>query len=154
MGLDLRLLLPLALIVVGLFLFHHESFLGFHPLLKIVGLFFSFLCFTIGLGWLYTVGSEEAQAKLRWENKTFSLKLLDWALIGFILCMLPLFQVLNLPTWMWSLFAIASLISRLVITIIYRQMILKETLEIDYYETLASIALFLILAVVLAAENP
>jgi hypothetical protein len=110
MPLDPRLLIPIALMVAGLFLFHYDFFLENSPLIRISCLFSSFLSLTIGIGWLYTVAS---------PNPT--LKILDWALIGFVLCMMPLFDALGLPPIFWIPLLVSSVIARVIITWIVKR---------------------------------
>lgn len=90
MTLDPRFLIPLALMVAGLLLFHHDVLLeDSPPLFKKSCSFFSFFCLTIGIGWLYTSAHR--------NPKRAVLKILDWALIGFFLCMMSVFEILGLP---------------------------------------------------------
>lgn len=84
-------LLPLALMVAGIFLFNHDLFLEDSLLVVAQSCqCFSFLCLTIGIGWIYT--------SVQGNPKRADLKILDWALIGFFLCIIPIFWLLELPT--------------------------------------------------------
>ena len=90
MGLDPSKILPLVLILTGMLLFFHDRFILSSPLIRIVCQFFSYLLLTIGFGWSYAKAT---------GNPT--LKILDWALVGLILCMMPIFEILSLLPWFW-----------------------------------------------------
>ena len=100
-----RLLLPLALMVAGIFLFHYDVFLeDVPPVMEKSCQFFSFFCLTIGIGWLYTSAHN--------NPKKAVLKILDWALLGLLLCMMPIFDVLGLPPIFWFPLLLGCLFGR------------------------------------------
>lgn len=124
MGLDPRLLLPLALMVAGLLLFHYDLFLDFSPLRELTSKFFSLLFLTIGIGWLYTATIRQAITQTNKESNSFtskqsfkhSLKILDWSLVCFFVCLLPIFEVLGLPSVFTVPFLTLLVVGRLFVT--------------------------------------
>jgi len=104
-----RNLLPLALILAALFLFNYDVLLeDSPPLIKKSCQFFSFLCLTIGIGWIYT--------SVHRNPKRAVLKVLDWSLVCFFLVMLPVFEVLGLPPLFTVPLLVFLLAARLFVT--------------------------------------
>jgi len=100
-----KFLVPLILVLAGILIFHYDLLLkDLPPLIEKSCQFFSFFCLTIGIGWLYT--------SAHGNPKRAVLKILDWTLIGFILCMMPVFEILGLPPIFCTPLLAASLFAR------------------------------------------
>lgn len=97
----MNLLIPVALLVFWVFFSVYAYTENINAVVRLTCFFFGFLCFTVGMGWLYM------------NTPSPQLKIVDWIFIGFNLSMLPLFELFGLiPYFYWLLFFAPSLLLR------------------------------------------